>query len=862
MATSRSSIFLMLVTAGSKIPIFTGRPTDLKPWLMALMKKQRVHDLTDAELINLAYDYSDGIVSEWIGSYLDDHPDTSSKTLFDEITAQYGEFINPADAARALIKVTQEKNESLAELASRMSSLARMAYRDSELREGSAVQVQLAEFFIDGINNSFIREDVARANPKTLSEALSSARESERLYERLRGCREKEKNNKFSGRNYWRQERIGSSTVLREPKAEGYYRKWAGESHGCYSCRQPVHKKKGNAPSQQERWNCDEQMCPRSEGGNITYSTSEKRKTKKPAQTKSHKTNHIHSLRKEKNKVTLAPKIKTNSKDSCSTREMVNSPNKKRAEEYELFTQGSDMMCRVDIMGKQVKALIDSGSEVSLLKSSIFEGLKNSKMKLKGSDLTVTQANGQKMRLNGMIHINIKIGKIETGSTLYIAPDLDQTMILGEDWLKINKAQLCFNPNRLTIKGVEIPLDSKTSGETKIYTVDSVKLPPRTAISCAAKVIPSEPNEENLYQVISKEASGMHVNMEEEEKQRMEDFVRDLFSKTDDFNLLTKKIVGKKYLQHSQKDSLNPQQKSIFADIIVKLLFEFNVGNEESVKANGNKIITPPSAQEKSGVPEDGNSNSPSELSKSAQETQPQTLLSRTGSCPKVENETSLDACTTEVIELEEKEDVEAVEKKLELSKNAKKSTMEDVKDKQWSLLSLRPSKRILSRQILINDFQDKVKKTSPYKFPSPFASATIPKHPLTNSFQKLTNEKSIHEESQGKTTSFADQPTEKKQKAVTKRLSAFEVLQSVLEDSNDGSLLSKRDLTDDDRASAPRSSPVGENLPDKEDSLIPLEEISDSTPTRRRLASEKLLESDSESMGGFTPPTKIKKSN
>ena len=708
MATSRPSIFPMLVTAGSKIPIFTGRPTDLKPWLMALKKKQRVHDLTDAELINLAYDYSDGIVSEWIGSYLDDHPDTSSKTLFDEITAQYGEFINPADAARALIKVTQEKNESLAELASRMSSLARMAYRDSELREGSAIQVQLAEFFIDGINNSFIREDVARANPKTLSEALSSARETERLYERLRGCREKEKTNKFSGRNYWRQEGIGSSTVLREPKAEGYHRKWAGESHGCYSCRRPVQKTKRNAPSQQERWNCDEQKCPRSEGGNITYSTSEKRKTKAPAQTKSHKTNHIHSLKKE--------------------------------------------------------------------------------------------------------------------------------------------------------KGVEIPLDSKTSGETKIYTVDSVKLPPRTAISCAAKLIPSEPNEENLYQVISKEASGMHVNMEEEEKQRMEDFVRDLFSKTDDFNLLTKKIVGKKYLQHSQKDSLNPQQKSIFADIIVKLLFEFNVGNEESVKANENKIITPPSAQEKSGVPEDGNSNSPSELSKSAQETQPQTLLSRTCSCPKVENETSLDACTTEVIELEEKEDVEAVEKKLELSKNAKKSTIEDVKDKQWSLLSLRPSKRILSRQILINDFQDKVKKTSPYNFPSPFASATIPKHPLTNSFQKLTNEKSIHEESQGKTTSFADRPTEKKQKAVTKRLSAFEVLQSVLEDSNDGSLLSKRDLTDDDRASAPRSSPVCENLPDKEDNLIPLEEISDSTPTQRRLASEKLLESDSESMGGFTPPTKIKK--
>ena len=72
-----------------------------------------------------------------------------------------------------------------------MPDLAKLAYRGSELREGSAVQVQLAEFFIDGVSNSSIKEDVARANPTTLSEVLSSARESERLYERLRGCSER-----------------------------------------------------------------------------------------------------------------------------------------------------------------------------------------------------------------------------------------------------------------------------------------------------------------------------------------------------------------------------------------------------------------------------------------------------------------------------------------------------------------------------------------------------------------------------------------------------------------------------------------------------------------------------------------------
>ena len=105
-----------------------------------------------------------------------------------------------------------------------MSNLAKLAYRNSELREGSAVQVQQVEFFIDGVSNSFIKEDVARANPTTLSEALSSARESERLYERLRSCQEiKQKHaNRFPGRAGWRLEWVGPHTLLRAPKSKDY----------------------------------------------------------------------------------------------------------------------------------------------------------------------------------------------------------------------------------------------------------------------------------------------------------------------------------------------------------------------------------------------------------------------------------------------------------------------------------------------------------------------------------------------------------------------------------------------------------------------------------------------------------------
>ena len=104
------------------------------------------------------------------------------------------------------------------------------------------MQVQLTEFFIDGVSNSFIKEDVARTNPTTLSEALSSARESERFYEGLQCCQEiKEKlTNRFLGRAGWRQERVGLQTLLRAPKSEDYRKIWSGESRGCYTCIKPT----------------------------------------------------------------------------------------------------------------------------------------------------------------------------------------------------------------------------------------------------------------------------------------------------------------------------------------------------------------------------------------------------------------------------------------------------------------------------------------------------------------------------------------------------------------------------------------------------------------------------------------------
>ena len=62
-------------------------------------------------------------------------------------------------------------------------------------------------------------------------------------------------------------------------------------------------------------------------------------------------------------------------------------------EEYEFLTQISAMVFKVEIMGSKIEVLLDSGSEVSLLKSSLFKDLRTDSIRVRDSDLTVTQAN-------------------------------------------------------------------------------------------------------------------------------------------------------------------------------------------------------------------------------------------------------------------------------------------------------------------------------------------------------------------------------------------------------------------------------------------------------------------------------------
>ena len=123
-----------------------------------------------------------------------------------------------------------------AELANRMMKLARIAYKDVGHREGHSVLLQLIEYFIDALNNSFIKEDVARENLDMLSETLTMARDSEKLFQRLnlpqmfrygtaqRSREEWSFDKTPNGQSYW-----GPRIMIGESNVEGWHSEWSRE---------------------------------------------------------------------------------------------------------------------------------------------------------------------------------------------------------------------------------------------------------------------------------------------------------------------------------------------------------------------------------------------------------------------------------------------------------------------------------------------------------------------------------------------------------------------------------------------------------------------------------------------------------
>ena len=130
----------------------------------------------------------------------------------------------------------------------------------------------------------------------------------------------------------------------------------------------------------------------------------------------------------------------------------------RKTDVFSLHIPSSPNTCRVKIEGLELRGLVDSGSELTLLSERIYHQLKY-KPRLARRNVALKSANDSALRVLGAVELPIKIHGIALRQEFLVVADLNRNLILGRDFLVQNKARLYFDFNKMKLNNAYVPLD-------------------------------------------------------------------------------------------------------------------------------------------------------------------------------------------------------------------------------------------------------------------------------------------------------------------------------------------------------------------------------------------------------------------
>jgi len=143
--------------------------------------------------------------------------------------------------------------------------------------------------------------------------------------------------------------------------------------------------------------------------------------------------------------------------------------------------------------GTPRRCLLDTGSEASLIPSSMAKGCRILSTNQKNST-----ANGTDIPLIGYTTVPAKIGKQRTEVMGFVTKHID-VLYLGINLLTNYDAKWDFRKTEVTIAGVSHPLLSRGSSQTwirRIVLSDDVTIPPMSQMNVGTRVILGTPSSE------------------------------------------------------------------------------------------------------------------------------------------------------------------------------------------------------------------------------------------------------------------------------------------------------------------------------------------------------------------------------
>ena len=132
------------------------------------------------------------------------------------------------------------------------------------------------------------------------------------------------------------------------------------------------------------------------------------------------------------------------------------------------------------IQNFQLRALVDTGAALSLLKADIYNNLKY-RPKLQRTDVSLQSANGSSIKVLGSIDLDFKIAGIKLKHEFIVVTDLNRNIILGRDFLMKNKVRIYCDLHKLKLQNAYVPLENDVHISAISRLNKTITLKPQTA---------------------------------------------------------------------------------------------------------------------------------------------------------------------------------------------------------------------------------------------------------------------------------------------------------------------------------------------------------------------------------------------
>lgn len=167
---------------------------------------------------------------------------------------------------------------------------------------------------------------------------------------------------------------------------------------------------------------------------------------------------------------------------------------------YVVNLAGSPSSILVKLKGQRYRALVDTGADISLIHSRVYNQVKKT-VRLEASDISLQTVNGEPLRFRGKVTIPLQIGKEKVSHTFLVVDGISRNVLLGRDFCQKNKVRLYYDLQRIRINGAYIPLEDDGHVTSQVYSAKQVTLRPNESVLFRGRIRHGAVTSDNTYQM-------------------------------------------------------------------------------------------------------------------------------------------------------------------------------------------------------------------------------------------------------------------------------------------------------------------------------------------------------------------------